>query len=1446
MRPSFLLPRSGLGPWCLAAALLLASPALAGPHGARLLSSDPSGVRFVVDVPEIALAAAPEDSSLTSLTIEGFDSDGRPGAAALPTLVVTVAVPPTGRVMVSGAGSAEETRSGVHLLALPWLPRAGTPEASHATGGAASARQGSTPRLARLLGVSWMRDQRVARIAIAPAAWEPAREMLTVQHRIEVDVRFDGAGAAAAATPPTDAFESLYRDVLVNYEQGRLWRRPAGTKESTFSRATLGWARSARTAAVVPDTSLYAGRRWVKVAIPASGFYKVEFSQLLNTQLFGGRRDRPTEWVRVFTWPGVPVLPEDSYCDSCGYRELAIQFVEFAKTNTTPPRDNKYYVLDDNREYFYFYALGPSDWGSLYDSSKPETTFVNHPYDTRNFVYVTLDSTHSLPGDTLRIKTEVVGPSLDDTLTTPTPANFAARQHVEIDSQYWPDAVPVVGRNDDGTYRFSGEAWEKFFWTSMTAPGGTQQQFDLPGLDPAAPVEVRVRTWGLSSLVPGRDKNFGFTDHILDVQVGPVSFPTRTWDGLTSQTFDTTAAGAQFAETNNLLKLDVPRSADPNPRHFDRIGLAWVEAYYRRRFAPAANSELTFDSDPAGGTWLYRIGPFASSSAPRVFDVTDPLQPIELMGSLPHTLSSSSLELLFKRTETGRRRYRIVTDASFVKPPPADVFDAPSSSLQNLRRLTDGSGNPKGGDFLLVYFDGFRAAADTLLRWREKHLPGMAVAAQYDTFSVPISAIYDQFSGGRTDPSAIRNFLRAAFTYWEPRPTYVTFLGDDSFDPKNLLGYATAGLPGTLLPSYENGYDDIVQRQFATDDWLLNVDDPVLVVPDFLGGRIPAGDANEAMQYVRDKLLPYERAAPLGEWRDRVMLIADDNMQGGEPDPIVWGHLTQTVALDRQGLPPEFDRQYVYLHTYPDGSNHTKPLAKKDIVDGLDEGVVLANFIGHGSPFQLADEAVFQKLDAQGLTNKSRQTVFVAASCDVGKFNDPAPGHESLGEDLLLNPNGGAVAVVSATELAFSNLNGNLNLQFFQQLFGRDAASGQFERPVSQALLAAKSGIVNSQKYQVMGDAAVRPVFPRFYVETTLQNSQAQPDSVAERGETMQVTGRLLDRPGGSLLTYDGTSRISIEDSAPVDTILPCFGSCITYPFRAAPMFRGDVAIQGGTFSIHFVTPMNAILGPRARVRLYDELTQGSFVSDGVGSKRFTVAPGTAPTNDHEGPRITLSFRGGAISVRPDAELRVDLFDQSGILITGHTQQNGIIVTLDEDSNRRADITSTFRYAANSYQTGSASFRLPGLTPGPHRVRVSAADNLAAGIAAPDHRSSATLDFEVTQSPVLKVTRAILFPNPVRSGGLGGGGQFVIDAPGDSVNVLLRIYTVAGRLVRSLESHGGLAQVQIPWDGLDAEGEPLARGAYLFKAQVYPRDPAGKSASQGRAEAEGKLVVVGR
>jgi hypothetical protein len=147
------------------------------------------------------------------------------------------------------------------------------------------------------------------------------------------------------------------------------------------------------------------------------------------------------------------------------------------------------------------------------------------------------------------------------------------------------------------------------------------------------------------------------------------------------------------------------------------------------------------------------------------------------------------------------------------------------------------------------------------------------------------------------------------------------------------------------------------------------------------------------------------------------------------------------------------------------------------------------------------------------------------------------------------------------------------------------------------------------------------------------------------------------------------------------------------------------------------------------------------------------------------------------------------------------------------------------------------------LAEGSHRISVSAADNFAAGLGAGEHRSTESIDFEVVEVPPLKIARAYLFPSPTPS---GVPSRFIVDVKGDSMNVLLRIYTSSGKLIRTLRQMGGIDQVQIPWDGYDDEAQPLANGVYIFKVHANVRDEEGASSPRQKALAEGKFVIVNR
>ena len=280
------------------------------PEGVRLVASGPSLVHFSVEIPAPALRPLVNEASADSpaegpvgLSLEGYDEQFVPGGFALPVRVVTVAVPPAGAVRLLADPIEARVLDGVQLAPVSRKIAGPTGPGLDAE---RRAREGTgTAGVARLLGVSWMRNQRVARIAITPADYDGLSRRLRVYGRIDVRVEVSPGPTAGRAAEDPDPFEGVYRDVLVNYEQGKSWRRTAGPEPGVGdiegSRGQSG------------SSGVFAGRSWIKIAITTTGFYKVDFGQLRSFQPFASDTTIVLDSLRLFTWPGNPVLPEENY-----------------------------------------------------------------------------------------------------------------------------------------------------------------------------------------------------------------------------------------------------------------------------------------------------------------------------------------------------------------------------------------------------------------------------------------------------------------------------------------------------------------------------------------------------------------------------------------------------------------------------------------------------------------------------------------------------------------------------------------------------------------------------------------------------------------------------------------------------------------------------------------------------------------------------------------------------------------------------------------------------------------------------------------------------------------------------------------------------------------------------------------------------------------------------
>ena len=161
--------------------------------------------------------------------------------------------------------------------------------------------------------MGWLRNQRVARIAILPADYDPVGRRLEIARRIEVEVTVAAPAPALAGGSPgpsgrpaeeLDPFERIYAGVLVNYEQGKAWRRAAGTGYPS-GRANAGLAGIAAPAGplkVATGDTVYAGRQWIKLAVSAPGVYKVDYGTLRNLRPFAGGAVVRSDDLRLYTW----------------------------------------------------------------------------------------------------------------------------------------------------------------------------------------------------------------------------------------------------------------------------------------------------------------------------------------------------------------------------------------------------------------------------------------------------------------------------------------------------------------------------------------------------------------------------------------------------------------------------------------------------------------------------------------------------------------------------------------------------------------------------------------------------------------------------------------------------------------------------------------------------------------------------------------------------------------------------------------------------------------------------------------------------------------------------------------------------------------------------------------------------------------------------------------
>ena len=690
----------------------------------------------------------------------------------------------------------------------------------------------------------------------------------------------------------------------------------------------------------------------------------------------------------------------------------------------------------------------------------------------------------------------------------------------------------------------------------------------------------------------------------------------------------------------------------------------------------------------------------------------------------------------------------------------------------------------------------------------------------------------------------------------EERPDYLLLFGDGHFDYRNI----TTPVPNYVLP-YES--ENMFSRtdSYTSDDYFGLLDDEEGVWArgttservDIGIGRVPARTVQDAAAVV-SKIQRYEDPATHGEWRTRFTFVGDDQY------PNSWDRDLHTFNADEvadraQAQDPAVTLRKIYGPAYTSvttARGRRRPLLTEAVRQAIEGGTLVWNYSGHGGPEGLGDEDYMTPELAESLDNPDRLPIFVTATCSFGKYD--IPDLQSLAEQILLRPEGGGVAMLTTVRIVYtgssptSGDNFGLNIRLTEEMLTReDGTLNGRPRRLGDILRSTKNtpqGIsFNNRKFNLLGDPAMRIGLPERRLAVT-----ATPTLTAYDEAT--VAGQVLGWDGQPDPTFAGEVDVTVFDAKRVVTLEE--GACCytdddgdrvgEYVDRTDRIYSGRASVAGGTFSTTFRVPQDvSYSGEAARVVAY---VRGRDGLDGAGeTEEAVVSPeaGARPA-DTEGPEIRLFLNdstfvdGGTTS--PGGLVIARLRDANGINTVGAGVGHELLLTIDGDARTAMDVGQFYAGDLDTYRSGEVRVPLPDLAPGEHTLRLTAWDAL-------NNSSTAELRFVVVDEGVL-VDNLFPYPNPT-----AGPTRFTFDhnqPPGTEARLQLRIYTLAGRPVRTIDGLDALPTgvlpartVQIPWDGLDDDLDRLASGVYLFRLRLEVPDPAGGSAVAERVE---RLAII--
>jgi len=964
---------------------------------------------------------------------------------------------------------------------------------------------------------------------------------------------------------------------------------------------------------------------------------------------------------------------------------------------------------------------------------------------------------------------------------------YLSTKHYEVDERN----IGLIGRIWYGE-RFQIEPEQTF-------------DFEFKNLVASRPATVRITTGAVSD-----------TDSSMSYSIGGQTLGSSTFAGLVTDP-NSVARRAVIVNNNvnlsgNSTKVTLTYDNRGNPGANAYLDYIWIDAF---ESLTGTGEQFTFrvpEAATRSGVGQYQIS--NATAILEVWEVTDRFNVTKIQNP------TAAANFTFSSA--------LGTPRKFVAIDPADYYTpsrVPNSRIanQNLKGtiFNDRAGSFKDIDYLIITPQFLQSQAQRLANYhvRESNL---------NVKVVPVEQIYAEFSEGKQDIGAIRNFVKYVYdNASDPsrRVRYLNLFGDASYDYKDRIA-----IQDNILPSFLSANSTSLVSSYVTDDYYTYMDPEEGNVAtnnlmDIAVGRMIVSSPTEAREMV-DKVESYTAQPAFDKWRNNITLIGDDV---DVPSDAILQKSVNQLGDEIFRNRPDYNVRKILLDSYKEVSSAggaRYPDAVDDIKNAFEQGSLVINYFGHGNEDVLAREIVVTQNLVSNLKNPNTLPLFIAVTCEFTRYDNPL--RVSGGELTYLNPQGGAIALVATNRLIFIDVGVILNNALDEYLFAFNNVE-----PISmaEALRLAKTdpSLASRGTRRVVtfiGDPALKLAFPSRRVVLTQVNEQPVNsnnaplralDKVNLQGEVQTISGNLISDYNGEVSITVFDKELQRQTLANDGTMVNGSLEILDFKQQGEVLFRGQATVEDGRFNVSFIMPRDTQVPiGRGRISFYAKRTNIKEDQNGYSQEVNIGGINRDAPQDDLGPEIELfmndrNFVSGGIT-DSNPFILAFLEDMSGIN-TASGIGHDIIGIIDGDETNPYILNDYYEADVDDFTKGKVYFPLRDIAPGLHTLTVKSWDTY-------NNSSTQEIQFVVAAGDGIELTRVLNYPNPFST---YTEFWFNHNRPFEPLEVQVQVMTVTGKVVwttNQLVTTTGFTSREITWDGLDDFGQRLGKGVYVYKITV--------------------------